>query len=278
MGQLSRLLGRPKCFSGCEDEWRDWSLKFGSTAAKLSDHASAWMGDALKMNAEITLDQPNQRHGFLCDSCIPCSFICVRDEHWRPFEEHQITTVWKRGDCFMNGISRRRGRGVGSKEQFVQRMKNWENATLECNRTSSAPLQEEVLVATVALTTCVLERRGRHQAQRRLLKRSLQTLCRWMLMPRTVKVARVRKAMVKASSKVTETNTTATVRASSQSCNVTLMGIATSVVSTDTRNQTVQARANSSMASATSVEHLGTRESIVLSNTKQLAHLESPNQ
>ena len=32
MGQLSRLLGRPKSFSGREDEWHDWSLKFGATA------------------------------------------------------------------------------------------------------------------------------------------------------------------------------------------------------------------------------------------------------
>ena len=60
MGQLARLLGRPRNFPGREDEWHDWSLKFGATAATLSDHASVWMGDALRMNAEITLDQPNQ--------------------------------------------------------------------------------------------------------------------------------------------------------------------------------------------------------------------------
>ena len=35
------------------------------------------------------------------------------------------------------------GRDFGSKEQFLQRVKDWESATLEYNRTSSAPLQEE---------------------------------------------------------------------------------------------------------------------------------------
>ena len=41
------------------------------------------------------------------------------------------------------------GWDFGSKEQFLQRMKDWENATREYNRTSSAPLQEEVLVAVL---------------------------------------------------------------------------------------------------------------------------------
>ena len=39
MGQISRLLGRPEVFSGREDEWHDWSLKFGAIAATLSGHA-----------------------------------------------------------------------------------------------------------------------------------------------------------------------------------------------------------------------------------------------
>ena len=65
-----------------------------------------------------------------------------------------------------------------------------------------------------SVITYVLERRGRHHAQRRLLKRILQTLCRWMLTPCTVKVARV-----KARTKVTETNTTAKVKVNSQSNN-----------------------------------------------------------
>ena len=164
MGQLSRLLGRPKCFSGCEDEWRDWSLKFGSTAAKLSDHASAWMGDALKMNAEINLDQPNQAaarifarqlYTLLIHLCEGRALAPVRRapdhnglEAWRLFHEWYQPKTRSRGLALLNEIL---GWDFGSKEQFVQRMKNWENATLECNRTSSAPLQEEVLVATVAL-------------------------------------------------------------------------------------------------------------------------------
>ena len=48
------------------------------------------------------------------------------------------------------------------------------------------------------MTTCALEGRGRHHAQRRLLKRILQILCRWMLTACTVKVARGRKARAKA--------------------------------------------------------------------------------
>ena len=60
MGQISRLLGRPKCFSGREDEWHDWSLKLGATTAKLSDHASVWMSGALKLSSEITWDQRDQ--------------------------------------------------------------------------------------------------------------------------------------------------------------------------------------------------------------------------
>ena len=60
MGQLSRLLGRPKCFSGREDERHDWSLKFGAIAATLSDHASVWMSGALQRTTETTLDQPGE--------------------------------------------------------------------------------------------------------------------------------------------------------------------------------------------------------------------------
>ena len=59
----------------------------------------------------------------------------------------------------MNGISQKTrlrslallseilGWDFGTKEQFLQRMNYWENATLEYNRTASAPLQGEVLVA-----------------------------------------------------------------------------------------------------------------------------------
>ena len=57
MGQRSRLLGRPKCFSGREDQWHDRSLKFGAKAATLSDHASVWMSGVLRRSR---LDQPDE--------------------------------------------------------------------------------------------------------------------------------------------------------------------------------------------------------------------------
>ena len=60
MGQISILLGRPKCFSGREDEWHDWSLKFCVIAATLFDHASVWMSGALHETTEIMLDQPDE--------------------------------------------------------------------------------------------------------------------------------------------------------------------------------------------------------------------------
>ena len=44
---------------------------------------------------------------------------------------------------FLDGISEPKNK------QFLQRMKDWENATLDYNRTASAPLQEEVLVAVL---------------------------------------------------------------------------------------------------------------------------------
>ena len=55
-----RELGRPKCFSGREDEWHGWSLKFGAIASTLSDHASVRMNGALQHTTEITLDHPDE--------------------------------------------------------------------------------------------------------------------------------------------------------------------------------------------------------------------------
>ena len=115
------------------------------------------------------------------------------------------------------------------------------------------------------MTICALERRGRHRALRNFPRQIIQMSYRWMLIPCTVKVAKERKARVKVKTKVTETDTTAKVKVSSQSNSDTLMGIAISVVNTDTRNQTVRVRTNSSMARVTSVEHMGTRMLTVLS-------------
>ena len=49
MGQISRLLGRPKCFSGREDDWHDWSLKCGAIAGTLSDHGSVYGLEAWRL-------------------------------------------------------------------------------------------------------------------------------------------------------------------------------------------------------------------------------------
>ena len=110
MGQISRLLGRPKCFSRREDEWHDWSLKFGTKAATLSDHASVWMSGALQHTAEITLDHPDETSARIFARQMYT--ICVRDAHWQSFEGRPITMAWKRGDYCMNGISRKRDQGV----------------------------------------------------------------------------------------------------------------------------------------------------------------------
>ena len=47
------------------------------------------------------------------------------------------------------------GWDFGTKEQLLQRMKDWENATLEYNRTARAPLQEELV--TVLLSRSLKE-------------------------------------------------------------------------------------------------------------------------
>ena len=73
-----------------------------------------------------------------------------------------------------------------------------------------------------------------------------------------------RKARVKAKTKVTDPDTTAKEKVNSQSNSDTFTGIATFVVNTDTRNQTVRARTNSSMARVTNVEHMDARELTVL--------------
>ena len=162
VGQLSRLLGRPKCFSGREDEWYDWSLKFGAVAAKLSDHASAWMNGAPQPSAEISVDQPDeatarifarQRYTLLIHLCEGRALAIVRGapdhnglEAWRLLHEWYQRKRDHGGLASLNEIL---GWDFGTKEQFLQRMKDWENATLEYNRTASAPQQEEVLVAVL---------------------------------------------------------------------------------------------------------------------------------
>ena len=231
------------------------------------------------------INQMRHRRGFLHDRCIPFSFTCVRDDHWQSFAERLITMVWKLGDYCINGISQKRDQGVWRCcMKFLEGISEPRNsscsvkrtgrpATLEHNRTASAPLQEEVLVA-VLISRSPKEVRTylhvqvrletRNPAQRNLPKQIFQTSYRWMLIPCTVKVVKERKARVKVKTKVTDPDTTAKAKVNSQSNSDTLMGIAISVVNTDTRNQIVRARTHSSIACVTSVEHMGTRELTVL--------------
>ena len=162
MGQISRLLGRSKYFSRREDEWHDWRLMFGATAATLPDQASVWMHGALKQSSEITLDQPDQAaarifarqmYTLLVHLCEGRALAIVRGapdhnglEAWKLLHEWYQPKTRSGGLALLNEIL---GWDFGTKDQFLQRMKDWENATLEYNRTASAPPQEEVLVAVL---------------------------------------------------------------------------------------------------------------------------------
>ena len=175
------------------------------------------------------------------------------------------------------------GWDFGSKEQFLQRMKDWENATLEYNRTGSGPLQEEVLVAVLISRSPkegrtyqhvqVREETARLSHVRKLLYDYLRAGKAWKA-PRTEEVAETthsnvvpmdvdslhrkggkrKKGKGKSKNKGDRPRHDGRAKVNSQSNSDTLMGIANSVVNTDTRNQTVQARTNSSMARVTSVE------------------------
>ena len=158
MGQISRLLGRPKCCSRREDEWHDWSLKFDA----LFDHASVWTSGALQHTTEITLDQPGeasaqmfarQMKTLLIHLCDGRALAIVRGapdhnglEAWRLLHQWYQPKTRSRGFALLNEIL---GWDVGNKEQYLQHVKDWEDATLEYNRTASAPLKEEVLVAVL---------------------------------------------------------------------------------------------------------------------------------
>ena len=138
MGQISRLLGRPKCFSGREDEWHDWSLKFGAIAATLSDHASVWMKGALQHTMEITLDQSDEAsarifarevYTLLIHLCEGRALAIVRGapdhnglEAWRLLHEWYQPKTRSRGLALLNEIL---GWDFGIKEQFLERMKDW---------------------------------------------------------------------------------------------------------------------------------------------------------
>ena len=68
-------------------------------------------------------------------------------EAWRLLHKWYQPKTRSRGLALLSEIL---GWDFGTKEQFLQRIKDWENPTLEYNRTASAPLQEEVLVAMLS--------------------------------------------------------------------------------------------------------------------------------
>ena len=209
MGQISRLLGRPKCLSRREDEWHDWSPKFCATAATLSDHASVWMSGALQHTTEITLDQPDEASVRIFARQMYTLLIHLREgralaivrgapdhdglEAWRLLHEWYQPKTRSRGLSLLSEIL---GWDFGTKEQFLKEIRTYVHVHVR---------EETVKLSHVRqlLCDCALERRGRHHAQRNLLKRTLQTSCRWMLTPCTVKVANGRrKARVKAKTRV----------------------------------------------------------------------------
>ena len=106
---------------------------------------------------ETTLDQPRifarqmcTLHIHLCEERALALVRRAPDhnglEAWRLLHEWYQPKTRSRGLALLDEIL---GWGFRTKEQCLQRMKDWENATLEYNRTSSAPLQEEVLVAVL---------------------------------------------------------------------------------------------------------------------------------
>ena len=120
------------------------------------------MSGALQHTTEITLDQTDESSAriFARQMCTILIHLCEGralaivggapyhngPEAWRLFHEWNQPKTRSRELALLNESL---GWDFGSKEQFLQRTKDWENATLDNNRTSSAPLQEEVLVAVL---------------------------------------------------------------------------------------------------------------------------------
>ena len=113
MGQLSRLLGRPKSSSGLEDERHDWSL--AATAATLVEHASTWMDESSRMDTEITLDQGNHAAARVFSrqlyTLLTYLLALVRGapdhnglEAWRLLHEWYQPKTRSRGLAFLNEI------------------------------------------------------------------------------------------------------------------------------------------------------------------------------
>ena len=111
-------------------------------AATLSDFASVWMNGALQHTTEIMLDQPDeasarifarQMYTLLIHLCEGRALAIVRGapdhnclEAWRPLHAWYQPKTRSRGLALLNEIL---GCDFGTKEQFLQRMKDWEDAT-----------------------------------------------------------------------------------------------------------------------------------------------------
>ena len=141
MGQISRLL---------EDR-------------TLSDHGSVWMNGALQHTTKITLDQPDEasarifaRHMYslLIHRCEGRALAIVRGapdhnglEAWRLLHEWYQPKTRSRCLALLNEIL---GWDFGTKEQFLHRMKDWEECDARVQQNCKcAPLHEEVLVAVL---------------------------------------------------------------------------------------------------------------------------------
>ena len=109
---------------------------------------------ALILNTETTLDQPDQAAGRIFARQMYT--ILIHLSEGRAFAivggapDHNGLEAWRLlHQWYQPLLNEILGWDFGSKEQFLQRMKDWESATQEYNRTSSAPLQEEVPVAVL---------------------------------------------------------------------------------------------------------------------------------
>ena len=221
--------------------------------------------------------------------------------------------VWKRGDHCMNGFSRKRGQGVcrmnivgwdfGSKEQFFQRMTDCENEKLEYNSTSCASLQEEVLVAVLIsrslkeirtyLHVQVREETAKLGHVRQLLYDYLRAGKAWKA-PRTEEISEAnpsnlvpmdvdalhrkggkgKKRKGKGKNKGDRNKHDSKGKGEQPVKQRHFDGYCNQCGEYGHQNQTAQARANSSMAHVTCVEHMDTRELTLL--LKRL-HICNPN-
>ena len=179
---------------------------------------------------------------------------------WDFENQKNSCNVWKLGECHAgkqrNCKSATTGRGVGGCVDFSISEGSSDIPACKCG----TKRRSWVMCDSCIMITCVLESCGKHHAQRWLLKRILQTLCRWMLTPSTVNVA---KGRVKARTKSDRNKHYGQGRGEQPIKQRHFHGYCNKC-GTDTRNQTAEARTISSMARVTNVEHMDTTKFTVL--------------